>query len=58
MTLRLAIIINVLLICVLGLKAQDTTVNMPITEYEHVMEQIDSLNNTAMIQCQIMWWLH
>lgn len=47
MTLRLAIIINALLICVLGLKAQDTTVNMPIAEYEHIMEQFDSLNNTV-----------
>lgn len=54
MTLRLAIIINVLLICVLGLKAQDTTVNMPITEYEHVMEQLDSLNNTVSEQTDLI----
>lgn len=47
MTLRLALIINAILICILRINAQDTTVNMPITEYEHIMEQLDSLNNTV-----------
>ena len=47
MILRLALFLNAILICVLGLKAQDTTVSMPVTEYEHIKAKLDSLNNTV-----------